>query len=773
MGEGRRERSSKRQRSNYGVNKSSSDSELAQDKKNKGRKSKLKERWPFADGLTVDELARYRRRRIEGHSKDNVRSYAESDILENDTLTEYRRAFRAKSEELLKENISPVKSKRPSSFIRLDDTYDNVEPSYNKDFQKYEQLELPSKKAEQHSSFVLDEGDIVPMETQTEQSKFIAHTNMIGRPPIIRRGTSLKREGNFYTETEMYSAYVPYEGQHRAELARRPTSLKMEGEMETMTEKCEKFIQWLNVSRPELMRVPTQLKLEGEFETSTENHEKYVPFVGARRPELLRQGTSLKLEGATTFVAEYTDVFKQHALTDRQPPARKPETHLKTGNNFYDSTENKNNYINPRVREAQLMAELARDVEEEEEEEEKRRKREEEEKEEAKKDKEMQMLVSKLEELKSPPLEIPEYKDAYKDFPRERPTFSKPEDEIGRADGSKILLSPTRLKFSTKIDQDPEYKSKYLDYPKDSFVYRKPPLTLRTTPACSDRFTCNKHNFYETKRYDYEPTSEVKSQYVPYGHVPRVKPMRMPANLRLEGSIDLQPEYRNAYCSQRDYRSSCDLKKQKNRERSFSASRKKDNYWINNNNSERFGCVNAAEDQDAFQVLKTRVHEDSIIGKPPPSNRRHYRGSQSQEPMQSDAVVDHNIIRNRSPSPTYRLHVCNVDDEPRGFGQRKRSTQIESSERMHDPLPDRFNRNIVRKSYSPSFGKNEAKEKQLDNEQSFVVLDNVNKCRNKKETCRRRLDKNYNIENNLSMSRGRPRTPTNWMPPWYDSTNTI
>lgn len=113
----------------------------------------------------------------------------------------------------------------------------------------------------------------------------------------------------------MYSAYVPHEGQHRAELARRPTSLKMEGEMETMTEKCEKFIQWLNVSRPELMRVPTQLKLEGELETTTENHEKYVPFVGARRPELLRQGTSLKLEGASTFVAEYSDVFKRHPVT--------------------------------------------------------------------------------------------------------------------------------------------------------------------------------------------------------------------------------------------------------------------------------------------------------------------------------------------------------------------------------------------------------------------------------------------------------------------------
>ncbi|KAK2584923.1 hypothetical protein KPH14_002519 [Odynerus spinipes] len=766
MGEGRRDRSGKRQSSTYGVNKSSSDTELAQDK-GKGRKSKFKERWPFADGLTVDELARYRRRRVQGHPTDNVqRPCAESDELDQDLLTEYRRAFRAKSEEFLKENIRPGKSNRPVSFLRLEGAFDNVEPSYQQDFPNYEQVELPSGKAGLDSSFVLTEGDGA-MDTQTEQSKFIAHTNVLGRPPIVRRGTSLKREGNFYTDTEMYSAYVAHEGQHRPELARRPTSLKMEGEMETMTEKCEKFIQWLNVSRPELMRVPTHLKLEGELETTTENHDKYVPFVGARRPELLRQGTSLKLEGESTFVPEYADVFKEHAITERPIP-RKPETHLIMGDDFFEATESMNNYVNPRVREAQLMAELAREVEEEE------KKKREEEEEETRKDKEMQMLVSKLEELKSPPLEIPEYKDAYKDFPRERPKLAKPEDEIGRADGSKVPSSPARSKFSTKIDQDPEYKSKYIDHSKDSVVYRKPPLALRTTGAFLERSTgaYNKSNFYESRRYDYEPTSEVRSQYVPYGHVPRVKPLKMPPNLRLEGSLDLQPEYRNAYCSQRDYRSSSETRKHRNRERSLSASRRKENYWMNSENSERFGCVNAAEDQDAFQVLNTRVHEDSIVGKPPPSNKRGFRISQSQEPMQSNAT-ERPILGNRSPSPTYRLHVCNVDDEPRGFGQRKRSPPMESSERPHDQLPDRLNRNDVHRSYSPSFGRNP--KQQLDG-QSFVVLDNApinNNKLNKRETRRRRMDKNYNVENNLAAARGRPRTPTKWMPPWYDSTNTI
>lgn len=150
------------------------------------------------------------------------------------------------------------------------------------------------------------------------RSSFYYSTCLISR--FNKRGTTLKRDGEFYTDTETYSSYVAYEGQHRPELARRPTSLKMEGELDTTTEKCEKFIRWLNVSRPELTRVPTHLKLEGEFETVTENHANYVPFVGVRRPELLRQNTNLKLEGESNFVPEYTDVFRRH---DGRGDARK------------------------------------------------------------------------------------------------------------------------------------------------------------------------------------------------------------------------------------------------------------------------------------------------------------------------------------------------------------------------------------------------------------------------------------------------------------------
>lgn len=93
-----------RQRSSA-IGKSSSDSEVAHGKgaKGKGRRSKVKERWPFLEGLTVDELARYRRRRVRDRPKDNLQPHSRelSDLVQ-DSASEYRRAFGANLEELPK-----------------------------------------------------------------------------------------------------------------------------------------------------------------------------------------------------------------------------------------------------------------------------------------------------------------------------------------------------------------------------------------------------------------------------------------------------------------------------------------------------------------------------------------------------------------------------------------------------------------------------------------------------------------------------------------------
>jgi hypothetical protein len=114
-------------------------------------------------------------------------------------------------------------------------------------------------------------------------------------------------------------------------------------------------------------------------------------------------------------------------ITDKLQSFR-PQTHLKSGGDFSQDTESTEHFTHPRIKQMQEAVEEFKDDEDNEEE--KKRMREQEEK--RNKDEEMKMLVSKLEDLNGRPLEIPEYRDAYKVFlvlPRNRnyllKTFSK------------------------------------------------------------------------------------------------------------------------------------------------------------------------------------------------------------------------------------------------------------------------------------------------------------------------------------------------------------
>lgn len=125
----------------------------------------------------------------------------------------------------------------------------------------------------------------------------------------------------------------------------------------------------------------------------------------------------------------------------------------------------------------------------------------------------------------------------------------------------------------------------------------------------------------------------------------------------------------------------------------------------------------------------------------------------------------------RSPSPTYRLHVCDVDNEPRGFGQHR-----QSSERVvRSPSVDRMIQNDITRPYSPSFGR-DRQNRRINDQPPFVVLDNASKNVSGRSAVRRKYHTDRNVGADVMVppiSRGRPRTPTRWMPPWYDNTNTI
>lgn len=181
-----------------------------------------------------------------------------------------------------------------------------------------------------------------------------------------------------------------------------------------------------------------------------------------------------------------------------------------------------------------------------------------------------------------------------------------------------------------KIDQDPEYQSKYLDYPRDRPIYRKPPPMLRPTNVSSSgrSSACFGRPIHhqECRPFEYEPTSEVRSQYVPYGYIPRVETLKMPANLRLEGTFDLQPEYRNAYCAKYDRQGCAESKTIYGRgDRSPSTIKRREHYWLRGNDSDQCDKTIVAQDQNAFCILDTRMHEENVTGKPPPASRRYVR----------------------------------------------------------------------------------------------------------------------------------------------------
>lgn len=171
-----------------------------------------------------------------------------------------------------------------------------------------------------------------------------------------------------------------------------------------------------------------------------------------------------------------------------------------------------------------------------------------------------------------------------------------------------------------------------------------------------------------------------------------------------------------------------------------------------------------------------------------------YSSSLVNRPTSHVEPTDGSLLRRRSPSPTYRLHVCNVDDEPRGFGRagkpQRQSGEVGSTSDRGIPETKSVDiDNYHRRSYSPSFGRR-------DPTKSFVVLpDHINNHNDREEPVkygatnaagvdfrgRNRapvtsgnsnfIDHSNNDINYTKRDQFRPRnrTPPNWMRPWYDN----
>lgn len=163
---------SSRHRSNLGIGKSSSDTEVVKStcKGHRKVKPKTKEKWHFIEGLSVDELGRYRRRRVQDHPRDTLGMDEGFDLREN-LVTEYRRAFRATSEDSLLKVFTKKLAETPIKHVEIGKN--NFEPI----------IDDPPPVAIQP----LKVNDSDTMETAVERTQNLGATNYLERPPLMRR----------------------------------------------------------------------------------------------------------------------------------------------------------------------------------------------------------------------------------------------------------------------------------------------------------------------------------------------------------------------------------------------------------------------------------------------------------------------------------------------------------------------------------------------------------------------------------------------------------
>lgn len=157
--------------------------------------------------------------------------------------------------------------------------------------------------------------------------------------------------------SEMHSNYKKYEDAQRAELARRPTSLRLEGDMNTTTETAEKFMEMLINQRADLAKAtsnlettqkynaktPSSLQLEGKMFTQSEKQEKYIPFNLEQRPALFKRSTNLRLEGQ--METETENRGKYIPLDGQRQPLLKRPTNLHLEGDMEIKTESSLQYV--------------------------------------------------------------------------------------------------------------------------------------------------------------------------------------------------------------------------------------------------------------------------------------------------------------------------------------------------------------------------------------------------------------------------------------------
>lgn len=281
------------------------------------------------------------------------------------------------------------------------------------------------------------------------------------------------------------------------------------------TENHSKYVRHASVGRCPSLRRPTNLKLEGELLTTTEKAEQFIEFLLSQRPHITRKPTNLKLEGEMGIKTENREKYIPFEYQKR-PPLCKKWTNLHLEGNLDLLTENNEKYVPFDVQERPSLTRRDSNL-----------------------------------HLEGDLQMSPEYRSVFKEYKVERAKPTLPVNNL-KTEGMFDLKTETTSKFldhhvhptipflrgcnkpHTFIlgdDSDvkkPEYKDSYVEY------------------SGAERSTAHRPDEHLKQEGTMETVTENKKQYVEKP-ASKTEMRKAPNNLLLEGRIDMNPEYRNAY----------------------------------------------------------------------------------------------------------------------------------------------------------------------------------------------------------------------------------
>ncbi|KAF2885483.1 hypothetical protein ILUMI_20691 [Ignelater luminosus] len=552
----------------------------------------------FPPGITVDELFHYRKKKPPAfvQTQDNLRP--EEGSFQKIT-SEYKRRFRDDIYSKIQE-VPRAKASRPEDSLKVEGPLE-LKPEYYESFIEYpiekSIVRRPKDLINGIGMEVVDEEEKTDEEQEEEDKSTEKQPQFrVGRHYLFKRPTNLKLEGDFYAETENAEKFIHYLLTGRPDLARKPTTLKLEGEMETKTETKEKYVPFEYKSRPPLFKKSTNLHLEGVLDITTETREKYLPYEVQQRPPLIKRSTNLHLEGDLKLQPEYKDVFVEYKEAERPKP-KVPSNNLKTEGLFEAQTEKAEKFVEHQIhpvipflrgmdvssRKLMLGDDAAV----------KRPEYREKFVEHSKFERSLQHKpklnlrpegdmeiitenktqfvqkpVSKTEMRKAANNLLlegnidmnPEYRNAYVNFYRDAyGKFGIKKDENEPEKRRRTVSHPaTNLKTEGEMETNPEYKSSFVDFPRQRPLVKKPESHLRSEGNC--KCSCQHagmlllyavHLFilvsFDHQQFQLSNMTEKRAQYIEYPKGPKAKPLKRQTELKLEGPIESQPEYRRAY----------------------------------------------------------------------------------------------------------------------------------------------------------------------------------------------------------------------------------